>query len=94
MIHESSKLLNYENDQETTPPRLSWTSNQPTVAGWYLWRSDECSDLPVLCYKEGDKLHLTFIEGFYIGPCEWHHGGRWAGPLAAQPGWPRGACPP
>jgi hypothetical protein len=73
------------------PTRLRWTTPQPVAAGWYLWRTDECGDLPVQCYREDGELHLTFVDGFYIGPTSWTHGGRWAGPLARKPRWPSGA---
>ncbi len=69
------------------PTNPTWFSVQPTKVGFYLWRSDECGDLPVECYEEDGELHLTFIEGYYIGPCSWKHNGLWAGPLAEKPDW-------
>lgn len=68
-----------------------FTTAQPNKVGFYAWRTGECGTLPVECYEEDGELHLIFVEGFYIGPCSWTHGGEWRGPLKKSPNWPRSA---
>lgn len=69
---------------DDTQPRMTWTTDAPTRAGWYWWRDDEFEP-DVLYVKEGKGelvVDSEWSEEFDTPVENWGEGrSQWAGPL-------------
>jgi hypothetical protein len=62
-----------------------WTSNKPTIFGWYFYRLTEKDDFE--CVKVCQWGPYTVVHGIgrHAAISHWH--GEWAGPITVQDLW-------
>lgn len=75
--------------------RLTWTTDLPTVPGWYYRRDDEYGDvwLASLHALAGGGLRVCDGNDGHSSPIADYAGSQWAGPLP-EPTEPAGGFPP
>ena len=56
----------------------AWTTERPTVAGWYWWTNEDIA--PVICQVRNGRAYFEGGGSFTAEKL----GGRWQGPITPQ----------